>query len=187
MINVDISLLKDSVRIYSNMLKKLEQNNTDIIYNFNELKKYWHDENVIKLSTDAVYEIQRMLKLESDVKSQRDLYAYLESEYSKIGKKIKCNIESQDVFDNKLDNIINMINEIINKYNDLGDISFYHKSYVIENQRNDLNNLRDSFVEIRNSLTNLFNSIKSIENNVNNILENIEVQMFLFNNFEKEV
>lgn len=186
MINVDIALLKEFTRGYSDIIKKLEDSNKDIIHNLKELKKYWHDEKVINLSISSAYEIQRMLKLESDAKSQLEIYKYLENEYSKIGKKIKCNLEAKNVLDTKLVNIIDMINNIFNQYNDLGDISFYPKAYVIENQKNNLKELLDSFVSLKENLLNTFNTISSIENTVSDRLEEIEVQMFLFNNFEKE-
>ena len=72
----------------------------------------------------------------------------------------------------------------MNQYNELGDISFYPRSYVIENQKNDIKNILDSFNNIKEKVNNTFISIQNIESTVSERLEGIEVQMFLLNNYE---
>ena len=185
MINTDVSMFKDLIQGYTNVLKKISENNTAIISDFNDLTKYWHDLESNKLNSSVNLEIQRMLNLESNIKEQIDIYKYLENEYKKIGNKIKCNIEAKDMIDNKLNNIINSLNDIINQYNNLGDISFYPKSYVIENQKNDINKLIENFYNIKNTIYNTFTSISNIESVVNERLESLKVQMFLLNNYER--
>ena len=184
MIDTDVSLFKELIQGYSSALKKREEYNNDIISNFNELSKYWHDSKSLKLNSSVKLEIQRMVNLESNIKDQLEIYKYLENEYKKIGNKIKCNLEAKDMIDNKLVSIISAINNILNQYNELGDISFYPKSYVIENQKNDIKNILDSFNNIKEKVNNTFISIQNIESTVSERLEGIEVQMFLLNNYE---
>lgn len=184
MIDTDVSLFKELIQGYSSALKKIEEYNNDIISNFNELSKYWHDSNSLKLNSSVKLEIQRMVNLESNIKDQLEIYKYLENEYKKIGNKIKCNLEAKDMIDNKLVSIISAINNILNQYNELGDISFYPRSYVIENQKNDIRNILDSFNNIKEKVNNTFISIQNIESTVSERLEGIEVQMFLLNNYE---
>ena len=184
MIDTDVSLFKELIQGYSSTLKKIEEYNNDIISNFNELSKYWHDSKSLKLNSSVKLEIQRMVNLESNIKDQLEIYKYLENEYKKIGNKIKCNLEAKDMIDNKLVSIISAINNILNQYNELGDISFYPKSYVIENQKNDIKNILDSFNNIKEKVNNTFISIQNIESTVSERLEGIEVQMFLLNNYE---
>jgi hypothetical protein len=186
MIEIDTLLLKDLVKKISVALKKLEQNNTDIIHNFNELNKYWQDADALKFNSSSNLEIQRMLKLEENVRLQLDFYSYLEIEYKKIGNKIKCNLESKDFIELKLGEIIEQINSIINQYNDLGDYSFYDRSYIIDNQINDLNKLLNTFNNIRNNIKSKFERIQSIENDLSERLKDVEIQMFLLNNYESE-
>lgn len=184
MIDTDVSLFKELIQSYSSTLKKVEEYNNDIISNFNELNKYWHDSESLKLNSSVKLEIQRMVNLESNIKEQLEIYKYLENEYKKIGNKIKCNLEAKDMIDNKLVSIISTINNILNQYDELGDISFYPKSYVIENQKNDIKNLLESFNNIKEKVYNTFTSIQNIESTVSERLEGIEVQMFLLNNYE---
>ena len=184
MIDTDVSLFKELIQGYSSALKKIEEYNNDIISNFNELSKYWHDSKSLKLNSSVKLEIQRMVNLESNIKNQLEIYKYLENEYKKIGNKIKCNLEAKDMIDNKLVSIISAINNILNQYNELGDISFYPRSYVIENQKNDIKNILDSFNNIKEKVNNTFISIQNIESTVSERLEGIEVQMFLLNNYE---
>lgn len=184
MIEIDVSLFKELIQGYSSALKKVEEYNNDIISNFNELSKYWHDQESLKLNSSVKLEIQRMINLESNIKDQLEIYKYLENEYKKIGNKIKCNLEAKDMIDNKLVSIISSINNILNQYDDLGDISFYPKSYVIENQKNDIKILLESFNNIKEKVYNTFTSIENIESTVSERLEGIEVQMFLLNNYE---
>lgn len=186
MIEVDVSILNDLIKSYSSTLKKIEQNNTDIIHNFNELNKYWQDTNISKLKSSSNLEEQRMLKLEEDIKLQLDFYSYVSIEYKKIGDKIKCNLEARDLIDNKIGNIIDLINNILNQYNDLGDISFFDRAYQVENQRNEVSCLLETFKDIRSNIYNKFETIKNIEATLEDRLKDVEVQMFLLNNYESE-
>ena len=186
MIDVDISLLRDLIKSYSNTLKKLEQNNTDIIHNFNELGKYWQDTNILKLKESSNLETQRMLKLEENIKLQLDFYSYVSIEYKRIGEKIKCNLESRDLIDSKIGSIIDLINTIINQYNELGDISYYDRAYIIENQKEEMNNLLESFKEIRSNIYDKYEDIKNIETSLEDRLKDVDIQMFLLNNYESE-
>jgi len=186
MIEVDTTLLKDLVKSYSIALKKLEQNNTDIIHNFNELNKYWQDNDITRLNSSSQLEIQRMLKLEDNIRLQLDFYSYLEIEYKKIGNTIKCNLENRNLIDSKIGNIIDQINDILEQYNNLGDISFYDRAYVIENQKSEMYNLLNTYNSIRSNINNKFETIKIIETSLSERLEDVEIQMFLLNNYEGE-
>ena len=68
MIDTDVSLFKELIQGYSSALKKIEEYNNDIISNFNELSKYWHDSKSLKLNSSVKLEIQRMVNLESNIK-----------------------------------------------------------------------------------------------------------------------
>lgn len=186
MLEVDLKKLRGVISDYKNILDQLENNNTDIIYQFNELTKYWQDQKMISLTSSFNLEKRRVLNLERNVKQQLNIYRYLENEYEKIGRKVKCNLDSKDLLNDKLDSIINKINSIINRYDNLGDISFYSRAYLIREQKKEMKSVLNSFKTIKKDINNKFSKIEDIENQVAAALENIKVETFAVNHYEGE-
>lgn len=186
MIEVNIPTLKESILEYKEILKKIEENNADIIYNFEQLSKYWQDERINKLKTNFNIEKQKIINLESNIKTQLSIYNELETNYIKLGNKIKCNLNSKSTVLLKVDNIISIINKIITQYNNLGDISFYPRSYIIYNQKKDIYNILQDYKTIRKNITDTYNTIEEIEKNVSEKLNAITIEKINLNNYESE-
>ena len=49
MVEVDLLKLSSVVENYRDILKKIDNNNTDIIFNFNQIAKNWHDYRSIRI------------------------------------------------------------------------------------------------------------------------------------------
>lgn len=186
MIEIDLKKLKSNISSYSELIESAEKNNTEIIHNFTELDNYWQDFRKNKLNASVNSEERDFLNLEKNLKQQLEIYKEIEQEYSKIGKNIKCNLNGQNTIDLRLNAIINKINNIITAYNNLGDISFYHRAYLIYNQKEKMQELLESFKQIRKNINNTFDEIKKIEAFVEKESKSIKIQNMLVNNYESE-
>lgn len=186
MIEVDLRQLREAISKYCDILKTLEDNNTAIIYNFNEMNKHWQDERINKLSANINLENQRILRLEKNMKKQLVAYRTVAKGYEKIGRQIKCNLAGKDILNAKLDNIIHKINNIIIRYDSLGDISFYPRAYLIRNQKKELKVALKEFKQIKKDLNDKFNQIKDLENVIQKQLATIKIENIVVNNYERE-
>ena len=119
MIEVNVKQLRDAISNYNDIIKAMEENNTAIISNFNELGKHWQDNRILRLNSSINSENLRILNLEKNMRSQLSAYRTVVKGYEAIGKQVKCNLAGQDILNAKLDNIITKINNIIIKYNSL--------------------------------------------------------------------
>lgn len=187
MVEVDINKIKNVISGYSEIIKQLEEDNNVLINEFNEMQKYWNDQNRIKLSTSFNLEKKRILNLEQNIKDQLKVYRYIEENYAKIGKKVKCNLDNQKLLINKLDNVIDKVKSIIDDYDNLGSISFYSRAYLIRNQEYELQKILDSLEVLKSELNNKFSQINNIEKQLSGVLPNMKVEYFVANNYESEV
>lgn len=186
MIEVNVKQLRDAISNYNDIIKAMEENNTAIISNFNELGKHWQDNRILRLNSSINSENLRILNLEKNMRSQLSAYRTVVKGYEAIGKQVKCNLAGQDILNAKLDNIITKINNIIIRYNSLGSISFYPRAYLIRNQKKELKVVLSEFKELKTALNDKFNQIREIEDAVQNKLANIKIENIVVNNYERE-
>lgn len=186
MIEVNVAKLGDVVSDYDFVIKKISQNNNDIFNNFTELTKNWRDQRITNMMTKYNSEKSSYSQLENNIKSQYYVYKFLQSKYSRLGNKIKCNLSNKDLICEKLNTIIDQLNTIIWQYNNLGDISFCPISGLIYEQRDDLYSILENFKAIRKSITDKFNYVNSVETAVAENLKNNKIAYIPVNNYESE-
>lgn len=184
MIEVDVFSLKDLVSGYARIVKTIEENNTGLIGNFNDLEKKWHDQLSLKIKHSFYEEKNRILNLESNVRTQLNIYTYLFNEYKKIGDKIKCNVESCDLIIAKIDEIIDIIKDILVQINDLDNSE---NNSTVELKKQEVSIILYDVDELKKSIYAKYEHIKKIENTVSEKLATFSVEAFLLNNFENEV
>lgn len=185
MIEVNLKEIRKIVLNYNDVLKKIEDNNTAIIHNFTDLNNHWHDQRMINMNTSFNTEKQRILKLENNVKKQIKVYKTIEKGYEKIGRKVKCNLEAQELLNRKIDTVISELEDIVSDYDSLGSISFYPRAYMIYNQKRELEIALSSFKGIKKKMNNKFKQIKEIERSVNTALSELKVEVIIPNNYER--
>lgn len=186
MIEVNISNLEEIISNYNEIIKKIEENNSNIIQNFNDLSKNWKDEKNQRLTSNFNLEKHRIIKLEDNVKEQLSVYKYIEAGYKELGNKIKCNLNSRDLINSKLDDIINTLNVILSQYNSLGDISFYPKANIIYNQKKEIRTVLTSFNNIKENINSKFDKVEEIEKTVAEYVSKFNIETFILNNYEGE-
>ena len=184
MIEIDTIILNDIVKNYQDVLKQIDENNALIFENFNDLEKHWKDERFINFKSSVLSEKKRIINLQDDISKQISIYSMLINEYKKLGRRIKCNLEKKDYLDNKLNGIVNIVSNIVNEYNDLGDTSYYNSSYIIENQKYEFNKILETLKILKNVINNKFDQVKKIESTVEDRLKSLSIENFALNYYE---
>ena len=150
MIEVNVLELKNILISYRDILKRIDSNNEDIIFNFNDLSKKWHDQKSIKLQGSIALEKGRIEKLSENIKNEYSIYYTLYKEYKKLGNKIKYSLDNKDYVKgriNMLDDKIGMVVEKV-KIN-----SSKLNSYILEESKieSELKSINDKAIEAYNS------------------------------------
>lgn len=187
MIEVDVSKLSNVLELLEEYKKQLDENNMKIVEEFGNLKKFWHDQKYINFESSFLLEKKRIIKNAENINSQINLYNYIKNKYNLLGNKIKCSLNNKDRVTDKLNSIIDDLNWMIERYNNLGNISFYPNANAIRKQKSQLMKLKESFESIKNNIEEKFNYIEEVENNIQEKIMSIKIEVFSLNNYEREV
>ena len=115
-----------------------------INFQYKEIKNHWSGKksnDFFKIYDDMALDQQKLL---TSLRSHLNLYKYVYNNYQTIGEKISCDITQKDFNIEKINNNILNLEKIINKYNNLGDISFYNKSSFIKNEQERIRKLKET-------------------------------------------
>jgi len=159
---------------------------------FNILKDssfFWNDK--IAESFYQELEIEKIKNEKEIIKINEkiNLYEYIYLNYSKIGNKIKCNLESREYITNKLNEYLKKISKIINMY------EFLDTSFCLEEQEkiikelNQLKNLENKVDEIKKNIIKTFDVMMEIEKEIETKiikLDTIKIKEFEMFRFIKE-
>lgn len=187
MIEVNIEKLNDLLVSYDNFIKQLDDNNFELISEFNIIKKYWHDQRCINMYSSFELEKNRIIKNVDNIKKQEDLYRYIMTEYKSLGNKIRCDLDKKDTVIEKINLVIENLNTIIGQYNNIGDIGFYRGAHKIRSQKKKLQNVLDSFNNMKDELIEKYHEISEIESNIQEKLTDLKIECFSYNNYESEI
>lgn len=183
---INVSKLDNVLNDYDMIIKKVSQNNSDIYGNFTELSKNWKDQRITNMMTKYNSEKSSYSQLEKNIKNQYYVYKFLQTKYSKLGNKIKCNLNNKDLIKEKLNNIVDQLSTIIWQYDNLGDLSWCPISGLIYEQRDDLSVILENFKSIRKTINDKFNYVSSVENAIAESLKNNKIAYLPINNYERE-
>ena len=187
MIEVDIELLQDNIERYNKILKKIQDNNNDIFYNFNNIYDNWHDKKSKELEEHLIREKKKIYNLENNIKEQISIYEFIKEKYKDLGNKIKCNLDSKTLIDDKLNIIIKLLEDIINQYNELGDISFFSEAEIIKTDEDKTKSIYKEFIDLRQNILFSYDSIEEIEKELIEKTKDIDIEKIVLNNYESEI
>lgn len=150
---------------------------------------FWNDNIAISFYNELENQKIKNEKEIENINSKIEVFTYIYDNYQTLGNKIKCNLESMDYIIEKLNSILNRIQNIIYQYNSLN-TSFcpYERNYLI-NERKKLQSNYTKVTEIKTKIVNSYNKIIEIEREVSNKLskiDNIRIEEFNEYNYIKE-
>lgn len=178
MINVNASQIKKIADEFDITFKDEEKNSSKTIHEIESLKNNWNDEHIIPYFDSFQTEKGRIIRLNDGICKQKSLYRYVYNRYIRLGNNIKCNLDGIDYVNYWLDVIIDQLEFVISQYRDLGDISWFPKSYLIYNEWDKLYYIRESFINIKNSINYNFNYVRETENGIHNLNSKIKIEKF---------
>lgn len=164
--HIKVLNLKNELLNFNNLLKKYENNVINLYYILDKSFEYWKDAFSSYYYDDFCDKKNRTFGIIEDVKFLRNMYIYIEENYSQFGKEIDFNLNKKnemiELFKNLTENTI----KLADSYNNLN-LSFIPDEYnEIIDQKNDtlitknmLNNIKDKYIDN-------FNLIENIEKNV---------------------
>lgn len=188
MVNVDVKKINESIKTYKNVINNLSNNDISIEGKFNELKRYWNNPNSVKLYNALDSTTKQVKYLESDMKSQLDVYSYISNSYSRLGNKVYFNNDNVSYIDYKLDVIVDQFEFILSQWGSIGletgRAGWFPKFRTIFDLRNDYLKARDAFDDIKEAIDNKMDYIKNVENEVSRRVNNVNVENIVVNNFD---
>ncbi len=188
MIEVDLKKINDSIKTYTNVLNNLSSNDAIIESKFNELKNYWNNPNSAKLYNALSSTTKQVKFLESDIRAQLGVYNYIYNSYGKLGNKVKFNNYNESHIDYKLDIIVEQFEDVLTYWGRIGyeqgKVTWFPKSNVIYNLRNDYLKARDAFDDIKDAIDSKMNYIKNVEKEISKKVSNIDVENIVVNDLK---
>lgn len=183
-------MVEINTEIYQKKLDLIQKNLGDYEENFlnmfnellNNVKENWID-NIALVFNDKIYEekinTMHLLNYTKDIKK---ILNYVYNKYQKLGKKIKCNLDSYDSVIDKLQYFVNSIDNILELFDKI-DCDVFLKEKIL-NQKDQLQLQKNELIKIKENYKLLYKKINSIESDVKLKLSNLvgfSIEEFQFN------
>jgi len=181
--------IKEELNILNSLSKSYEETMISIFNILKDSSFFWNDKIAEsfyqELEIEKINHEKEIIKINEKI----NLYEYIYLNYSKIGNKIKCNLESREYITNKLNEYLKKISKIINMY------EFLDTSFCLEEQEkiikelNQLKNLENKVDEIKKNIIKTFDVMMEIEKEIETKiikLDTIKIKEFEMFRFIKE-
>ena len=135
MLEINTSDLKCDINNLNSLIDEYEEIQLNL---FNQLKDScinWQDGNSLKFDNNIYLERKEAELILQTLKDKRDVFNFIYSKYSEIGKKISCNLNNKNKLLQAINNCESRFNSIINEFRKI-DNSFYYQEYNITKEQN---------------------------------------------------
>ncbi len=163
MVEVDIKELEEQLNELNQVIQDYEYYSNQIYHEFQNVSFHWNDHRKQKLFLFVDTEKKKSQQIITDLKQQYQIYLQTYKNYCEIGKKIQCNLDAKEFVLRKIDLVINQVEEILTRYDNLGDLSFFRFREKIYNEKEILRNQLEILYEIRKIVKEKYAQIERIE------------------------
>ncbi len=175
--DINIANLKLELSNLNNLLEEYELNNLNLYNILNSSSLYWVDNNAINFFNSVNQEKVKINLFYTELKSLREIYAYIVNEYQSLGNKIRFDLTKQDDIISYFNKYLNSLNIIINKYDSL-DLSFCgREAKILLSQREKLFKMKETTNDLKSDVIKIFNKINEIEKEVNLRISRIKLEV----------
>lgn len=184
MLEVNNTNLKIEIAVLTKLINQYEEIKLNM---FNQLKDAcinWQDGNSLEFENQIYLENQEVDLILDSLNDKKEVLDFIYTQYSELGKTIKCNLNNRNTLVNLISNCQSQVNSILNDFNNLDRSFYYIEQEAIANQKNKILDTQTKLIEINNSITKNYNKIEEIENAIQekiNKLEKIKINDFDFN------
>lgn len=123
MIQVDVEQLNQELVKLNHMIDFYEEIKDNLFKTITESSFFWNDNRAKQFYQSMNKEHSETQNMITNIKEMRDLFFFIITSYKELGKKIKCDIESKKRIMDKYSILLSMLDNIIQKYENL-DVSF---------------------------------------------------------------
>lgn len=165
--------------------KIIESSNIDNLNLYNQLYQLetcWHDNNSKQFMIRINKEREQAKRKIKDLEGMSGLLKFIEVEYGKIGKEIFFDLKEKEKFDEKMDECIDAVQNLINMYNQL-DYRLQQMA-TVRNSLNDLVNIRDKSIKYKEKVNSIIAKIEENETLIYNRIDNLKMGYVLENDWK---
>lgn len=173
---IDIDNLKISIDKLNNLLIDYEKIYKNFYHEMVNVKSYWHDNHANAFFERIQKEKKENIIFYKEFKAICDLYKYIFNKYQNIGKKIEFELDNRDILLGKIDDYINIIDDVINKYKHLDCNFALDESRYFIAERKEYAKIKNNLLEIRENNKNIIDDIASIEKQVKLKISKISIR-----------
>ena len=174
MLLVNLTELNNEINKLDNLINEYEEIQLNIFHQLKDASINWNDGNSLifneKINDD---------KKESElfliyIKEKKELFDFIYTNYSQIGKKIICNLDKKDSILSLVDSCISQVQTILNEFNQI-DISFdYYEQNSILQQKQKMIDLEKTIENIKYNIKTTYTKIEKIEKVVQKKIQKLE-------------
>lgn len=164
------NILLDLKKVY----EEYEININDLFMSLKGAKIYWNDETSSKFFESLEKEKLINQKEIISISNKIEIFTYIYTKYSELGKKIKCNLNKKETIINKLNQCLKQLYDVINSYKYL-DSYFSNEKYILYNEQKNLANYYNILLESKENIIKIYKKIEEIEVQVSNKMSKLEI------------
>lgn len=181
-INIDLSMIQETLELLNKIIAEYEQVDRNILSTLKASSFFWND----NVANDFFNELDEHHKNNDEVmnnlKDNTELFSYVINNYSEIGNKIKCNLDSKDTIINKINNILEDLNNIILSYGYLNTYFCPYERNILFSEKKELITAYNTLNTILNNITNKFKKMELIEKNIKSKIS--KLNSYIVNDFD---
>ena len=174
MLKVNAKKLKNDIDKFSVIINELEDSQINLFENLKNSCIDWQDGNSIEFDEHIYLDKKETLTLRQYIYEKKDIYNKIFTEYSSIGNKVSCNLNSKNKILYELDVCINKSTSIINKLNNLNQRFDFPEQNEIYRELNKVQKIKNILLEHKNKIKKMYEKIEKIEKDIYNKISSLE-------------
>lgn len=182
---VDVNRLKEEVNGLKTIIDNYEEVYLNLYHELDTVSSSWRDTHASLFFDTVKFE---KLSIQTTIAEMREIitvYNDIIVRYSKIGNKITFDLSSKSEIISKCNHYIDILNDIIRKYNDINVSSYSTESQYIVSERHTLEQTHKDVVELKEKINSKFQLIEQLEKEISRKINKIKIEVMKENSGKK--
>jgi len=176
MLNVDLKNIEEYLNNLKKNISDYEDSLESIYYEYNNIfENVWNDNKSLIVNDNVNADKINMEKLLVNIKDLYNIYLIIYNQYKRIGNKLQCNLNMKKEIIFKYENLLLNIKQTLNKYENIGDTSFYKGNLEIYKQKEELKKIYNNVDKLKNEIEKKYKTIDQIEEKIKIDLNKITI------------
>ena len=167
--------IKSEIAKFHKYLQDYENVYLNLYNDLNYSQKHWFDFKSMRFYEDAHTEKLKLIKNYNELTKYKEIFNYIYSGYSKLGKIINFDLKMKNPVMNSISACIESLKEVINNNNSVDIGSAPEVATYISSNTATLSKMQTSLLALKNKLKKDFENIEEFERTVKSKLGNLEI------------